>query len=121
MTKAAGAATGAATTANGTEAGAGAEPGAQREGSAQPQDDTTDGFFVDGSGQKVTGLLKFRILDFDVAPEMVGREKGFTSIEGTMLDDEEEGRIMREVERKAGKKRRARGTRRLPEVVDVEA
>lgn len=40
-------------------------------------------------------MVKFRIRDFEIAPEM-GKEKGFTSIEGTMLDDEEERSMMKE-------------------------
>ena len=57
--------------------------------------DEGEGYFVDENGVKMQGMITFRIRDFDIAPEM-GKEKGFTSIEGTMLDDEEERNMMNE-------------------------
>lgn len=86
-----------------------------REGSAAPGQDDGDGYFVDGDGKKVEGMVKFRLRDFDIAPEM-GKEKGFTSIEGTMLDDEEEKQIMKE---SAGSVAARRINRRLPGVDSV--
>lgn len=70
---------------------------------------------MDGDGKKVEGMVRFRLRDFDIAPEM-GKEKGFTSIEGTMLDDEEEGKIMRE---SVGSGVARRINRRLPGVDSV--
>jgi len=87
----------------------------RREGSAAPGQDDGEGYFVDGDGKKVEGMVRFRLRDFDIAPEM-GKEKGFTSIEGTMLDDEEEGKIMRE---SVGSGVARRINRRLPGVDSV--
>ena len=58
--------------------------------------DDVEGGFVDENGAKVEGMIKFRIRDFDVAAES-GKDTGFTSIEGTMLSEEEEKRLDREV------------------------
>jgi len=87
----------------------------RREGSAAPGQDDGEGYFVDGEGKKVEGMVRFRLRDFDIAPEM-GKEKGFTSIEGTMLDDEEEGKIMKE---SSGSVTARRINRRLPGVDSV--
>ena len=54
--------------------------------------DDVEGGFVDENGAKVEGMIKFRIRDFDVAAES-GKDTGFTSIEGTMLSEEEEKRL----------------------------
>ncbi|KAE9375500.1 hypothetical protein N431DRAFT_480788 [Stipitochalara longipes BDJ] len=47
------------------------------------------GFWVDGEGHKVEGMIKFRVREIESSHD---RERGFLSIEGTMLskDDEEE-------------------------------
>jgi DNA-directed RNA polymerase I subunit RPA43 len=58
--------------------------------------DDVEGGFVDENGAKVEGMIKFRIRDFDVAAES-GKDTGFTSIEGTMLSEEEEKRLEKEV------------------------
>ncbi|KAJ9657744.1 hypothetical protein H2201_008057 [Coniosporium apollinis] len=47
-----------------------------------------EGYYLNGEGEKVDGLIRFRIRDFESG---VGEgEKGFLSIEGTMLSEEEE-------------------------------
>ena len=51
--------------------------------------DDTDGCFRDGAGNKVEGLLQFRVKDVDTSKSM-DRESGFVSIEGTMLREDEE-------------------------------
>lgn len=48
-----------------------------------------DGHFVDADGAKVDGLIKFRVRDFETAPASEN-ERGFISIEGTLLGEEEE-------------------------------
>jgi len=47
------------------------------------------GYWVDGEGNKVEGMVKFRVKEIESSHD---RERGFLSIEGTMLseDDEEE-------------------------------
>jgi len=87
----------------------------RREGSAAPGQDDGEGHFVDENGVKVEGMVEFRLRDFDIAPEM-GKEKGFTSIEGTMLSDEEEKIIMKE---SIGSSVGRRINRRLPGVDSV--
>lgn len=80
------------------------------------QQDDVEGYFLNENGEKVEGMVKFRIRDFDVTTEM-GKEKGFTSIEGTMLDDEEE----KKVELEAGPGFGRNVNRRLPGSVSVAA
>lgn len=89
----------------------------QRAGSAMPgQQDDVEGYFLDENGEKVEGMVKFRIRDFDVTTEM-GKEKGFTSIEGTMLDEKEE----KKVEAEAGLGFGRNVSRRLPGSVSAAA
>jgi len=45
------------------------------------------GYWLDGEGNKVDGMVKFRVKDIETSHD---REKGFLSIEGTMLDEEAE-------------------------------
>ena len=61
-----------------------------------------DGYFEDSQGQKIEGKIRFRVKD--VVPSSTSEpEKGFLSIEGTMLDDEEDDDL---VEQDKGKVRR---------------
>jgi DNA-directed RNA polymerase I subunit RPA43 len=48
------------------------------------------GYFVDGEGKKVDGMVKFRIRDVETD---VDREKGFLSLAGTMLNAEAEKKL----------------------------
>ncbi|PON24252.1 DNA-directed RNA polymerase I subunit RPA43 [Trichoderma gamsii] len=74
------------------------------------------GFWVDGSGNKVKGKIRFRIRNFDVG---VSGETSYLSLEGTMLDKEAEKALVREeaataAMRKGNKGRNAQ-RRRAPE------
>ncbi|KZL74449.1 dna-dependent rna polymerase i subunit a43 [Colletotrichum incanum] len=79
----------------------------------------TTGFWVDGSGDKVKGRVRFRIKAFDVG---VSGDHGYLSLEGTMLDAAgEKAAIQRDAEqerrRRAGKSGGilAKERRRMPE------
>ncbi|GKT44819.1 DNA-directed RNA polymerase I subunit RPA43 [Colletotrichum spaethianum] len=79
----------------------------------------TTGFWVDGSGDKVKGRVRFRIKAFDVG---VSGDHGYLSLEGTMLDAaSEKAAIQRDAEqerrRRAGKSGGilAKERRRMPE------
>lgn len=56
-----------------------------------------EGYFHDQAGKRIKGLLHFRVKDVDTSKSM-DRESGFVSIEGTMLDEDEE-RQLQEQER----------------------
>jgi DNA-directed RNA polymerase I subunit RPA43 len=86
---------------------------------SQYQQDDSDGHFLNERGEKVEGVVEFRLKDFDITPEL-GKEKGFTSIEGTMLSDKEEKLLEKELEKDAKQVKIL--NRRLPgldAVVDV--
>ncbi|KAL7925992.1 hypothetical protein ACQKWADRAFT_281480 [Trichoderma austrokoningii] len=74
------------------------------------------GFWVDGSGNKVKGKIRFRIRNFDVG---VSGETSYLSLEGTMLDKEAEKALVREEAATAamrkGNKGRNTQRRRAPE------
>nr|KMM69426.1 hypothetical protein CPAG_05742 [Coccidioides posadasii RMSCC 3488] len=57
------------------------------------------GYFQTRSGKRVRGMIKFRVRDVDVIP---GSEwdKGFLSLEGTMLSPVEEGKLITEEKRR---------------------
>ncbi|KAJ5464589.1 uncharacterized protein N7458_000275 [Penicillium daleae] len=59
------------------------------EGEAEEEEEATSGYFQSISGHKVRGNIKFRVVDIDVIPGSE-RDRGFLSIEGTMLTVEEE-------------------------------
>lgn len=64
--------------------------------------DEMEGHFEDSDGQKIEGDIRFRVMD--VVPSSTSEpEKGFLSIEGTMLDEDEENGL---VEQDKGKARR---------------
>lgn len=70
-----------------------------------------DGWFVDGAGKRVDGLLRFTVRDFESAPSSE-RERGFLSIEGTLLDKAEDAKVDKEEREKGrakGKGRRLGG------------
>lgn len=52
-----------------------------------------EGYFQSVSGHRVRGTVRFRVVDIDVIPGS-DRERGFLSIEGTMLSPEEEARVL---------------------------
>jgi DNA-directed RNA polymerase I subunit RPA43 len=51
------------------------------------------GYFVDGEGKKIEGTVKFRVREIESSYD---KETGFLSIEGTMLDDEAEERLLKD-------------------------
>ncbi|PGH16885.1 hypothetical protein AJ80_05029 [Polytolypa hystricis UAMH7299] len=59
------------------------------------------GFFQTPSGRRVRGVIRFGVRDVDVIPGSE-REKGFISIEGTMLKPEEERKLVEEERHRAG-------------------
>ncbi|KAK3369830.1 hypothetical protein B0H63DRAFT_303394 [Podospora didyma] len=64
----------------------------------------TTGYWVNESGRKVSGKLRFRIKNFDVG---LAGDYGYLSLEGTFLDDDAERALVAE-EREQDKKRRSR-------------
>ncbi|KAL7796089.1 hypothetical protein V8C37DRAFT_373092 [Trichoderma ceciliae] len=75
------------------------------------------GFWVDGNGKKVKGMIRFRIRNFDVG---VSGETSYLSLEGTMLAKEAEKALVREEAaaaalRKGNKAARHTQRRRAPE------
>ncbi|KAK1977441.1 hypothetical protein LZ30DRAFT_692154 [Colletotrichum cereale] len=89
---------------DGDDNGDGAAAEADDEHGAVRQIHTT-GFWVDGSGDKVKGRVRFRVKAFDVG---VSGDHGYLSLEGTMLDAAgEKAAIQRDAEqerrRRAGK------------------
>ncbi|KAF7122814.1 hypothetical protein CNMCM5793_000924 [Aspergillus hiratsukae] len=62
-------------------------------GSAEDDDSAAEGYFQSVSGHRVRGTVRFRVVDIDVIPGS-DRERGFLSIEGTMLSPEEEARVV---------------------------
>jgi DNA-directed RNA polymerase I subunit RPA43 len=67
------------------------------------------GFWVDGEGNKVEGMVKFRVREIESSHD---RERGFLSIEGTMLSEEDEEELV-ESERVGAQTARDTAGRRL--------
>ncbi|KAK2756086.1 hypothetical protein FQN54_005493 [Arachnomyces sp. PD_36] len=65
---------------------------------AAEEDEVSSGYFQTPSGKRVRGTIRFRVKDVDVIPGSE-RDKGFLNIEGTMLSEEEEARLV-EAEKK---------------------
>lgn len=59
----------------------------------EEDEESAEGYFQSVSGHRVRGTIRFRVLDIDVIPG-TDRERGFMSIEGTMLSPEEEERVV---------------------------
>lgn len=68
----------------------------------------SEGYFVDGQGNKVEGMLRFRVKDYESAPS-TDRERGFLSIEGSLLNDDEDKKV--DAEDKAKAKSKGKGRR----------
>jgi DNA-directed RNA polymerase I subunit RPA43 len=49
------------------------------------------GHYADAAGNKIEGLIRFRVKDVESSHD---RERGFVSIEGTMLDEEDERKLL---------------------------
>lgn len=59
------------------------------------EDSAATGYFQSASGHRVRGTIRFRVRDIDVIPG-AERDRGFISIEGTMLSPEEEEKLVAE-------------------------
>lgn len=75
------------------------------------------GFWVDGSGDRVKGKIRFRIRNFDAG---TSGETSYLSLEGTMLDKGSEKKLVKEEARTAQMRRERKGgqkveRRRAPE------
>ncbi|KAL4792737.1 hypothetical protein BDV19DRAFT_368066 [Aspergillus venezuelensis] len=69
---------------------------AENQTQEQDQDqDHLEGHFQSASGHKVRGTVKFRVVDVDVIPG-TERDRGFLSIDGTMLSPEDEACVLEE-------------------------
>ncbi|KFH46629.1 DNA-directed RNA polymerase I subunit-like protein [Hapsidospora chrysogenum ATCC 11550] len=70
------------------------------------------GYWVDASGEKISGRVRFRIRNFDVG---VSGNATFLSLQGTMLDKKGEKELVKKeaAEAKDRKTRRGRGLRRV--------
>ena len=53
------------------------------------------GYYIDGEGKKIEGMVKFRVMDIETSQD---RERGFFSMTGTMLDVEAE-KVLVEIEK----------------------
>jgi DNA-directed RNA polymerase I subunit RPA43 len=62
----------------------------QEEGGKTYADDGI-GYYVDGEGKKIEGMVKFRVKEIESSHD---RERGFLSIEGTMLSEEAEEELL---------------------------
>ncbi|KAL4975918.1 hypothetical protein BDW66DRAFT_136197 [Aspergillus desertorum] len=62
-------------------------------GEGTTDEDSLEGHFQSVSGHRVRGTIKFRVVDVDVIPG-TERDRGFLSIEGTMLSEEEESKVV---------------------------
>ncbi|DAA79790.1 TPA_exp: putative RNA polymerase I subunit Rpa43 [Trichophyton benhamiae CBS 112371] len=65
------------------------------------------GYFQTRSGKRVRGTIRFRVRDVDVIPGSE-RDKGFLSLEGTMLSKEDEEKLVTEERSKASGAGRAK-------------
>ncbi|KAF9886413.1 hypothetical protein FE257_011445 [Aspergillus nanangensis] len=59
----------------------------------EDEDAGAEGYFRSVSGHRVRGTVRFRVVDVDIIPGS-DRERGFLSIEGTMLTPEEEAKLV---------------------------
>jgi len=68
------------------------------------------GHYVDGVGTRVEGLVRFRVTNVESSHN---RERGFVSIEGTMLDEDEERKLLEQDFSQQKRGRRLGGSRAL--------
>lgn len=71
------------------EMGIESDPEGEREEIQLNGDGTREGHFADEHGNKVEGLIRFRVTEIQTS-RSADRENGFLSIEGTMLEEQEE-------------------------------
>ncbi|KAH8599102.1 hypothetical protein B0O99DRAFT_649784 [Bisporella sp. PMI_857] len=77
------------------------EDGEDVDGMGETYAENGVGYWVDSDGNKINGQLKFRVREIETSHD---KERGFLSIEGTMLDDEAENVLLQEeVEQKTSK------------------
>ncbi|KAI9791741.1 MAG: hypothetical protein M1816_003551 [Peltula sp. TS41687] len=57
------------------------------EGGGGAYEDRGQGYFVDGDGKRVEGLVRFRVTDCEAA---FAHDRGFLNLQGTLLDEEAE-------------------------------
>ncbi|OJJ08680.1 hypothetical protein ASPVEDRAFT_144792 [Aspergillus versicolor CBS 583.65] len=69
------------------------DAGTAERGGEGSDEDTYEGYFQSISGHRVRGTVKFRVVDIDVIPGSE-RDRGFLSIEGTMLSEDEEAKVV---------------------------
>lgn len=79
----------------------GAEETSSGDAQAADDDDRGQGYFVDGEGRRIEGLLRFRIKDTEAA---YSNDRGFLNIEGTLLDHEAESMLLEREQSAAGVK-----------------
>ncbi|KAG6005977.1 hypothetical protein E4U21_007470 [Claviceps maximensis] len=68
------------------------------------------GFWVDGSGTRIKGKIRFRIRNFDAG---TSGETSYLSLEGTMLDKDSEKKLIQEEARLAQVRREKKGGRKV--------
>jgi DNA-directed RNA polymerase I subunit RPA43 len=82
------------------------EGGAEIEGMGQTYAEHGAGYWADGQGNKVEGNVKFRVREIESSHD---KERGFLSIEGTMLDEETEAEMVElEYQKASGRDRAGR-------------
>ena len=59
-----------------------------------------EGYFEDGEGNRIEAYLRFRIKDVETSLS-TDREKGFLSIEGTLISEEEENNVVEQEQTRA--------------------
>ncbi|KAL3465151.1 hypothetical protein BJX64DRAFT_253260 [Aspergillus heterothallicus] len=64
-----------------------------QQGAFDASDESLEGHFQSISGHRVRGTVRFRVVDIDIIPGSE-RDRGFLSIEGTMLSPEEEAKVL---------------------------
>jgi DNA-directed RNA polymerase I subunit RPA43 len=78
------------------------------EGQGETYAEEGSGHYVDGEGNKVEGTVKFRVKEIESSHD---RERGFLSIEGTMLREEAENELVEAEREKYGNRRDSAGRR----------
>lgn len=77
------------------------EEGQEAEGMGETYAEHGIGYWADGEGNKIEGNVKFRVREIESSHD---KERGFLSIEGTMLDEEAEAEMVEsEYQRIAGR------------------
>ncbi|KAI9829417.1 MAG: hypothetical protein M1819_006354 [Sarea resinae] len=83
--------------------------GRSRKGNDDSQQTLTDadedgeGYYEDAEGNKIEGKISFRVNDIQTSPSS-DRERGFVSIEGTLLGDDEEKALLKDERKRIGER-----------------